>query len=296
MTKAQVINTLSSDAFWQVNKALGRAVGIELAVFVTEILSKYRYWQARGMLDSDGGFFWTGEDIEQMLGVSERTRKRLTRQIQEAGLVLVLRRGHPGKNRWYIQWEKLAEILETGSPSGDAFGKNLAEIEPSEAGTVPTAGAETAPTYTNKTIPKKQVKARKAAFAQVADVFSAGYEALNGAKLVWVGNEKKYGSAMKRLLEQAKAVRGKGATDAELLDEIKGRGRALILAISEARAKFRKGERGADYLANKNFFPTTLSAMWNDYLPKAAEPEAAPKRVLDIDDDELKKHREAGGV
>lgn len=137
-----VIATLSEDAFWSVNKAIGRAHGIEHAVLIAELIYKFKYWRERGQLDNARGFFYTSADIQKVLGVSERAAKRLTKSVQDTGFVKVKKRGQPAKNYWYIQFEVISEFL-------------------SQAETVPTGQDETGLSSEGETVPAITKKSDK---------------------------------------------------------------------------------------------------------------------------------------
>lgn len=117
-----LIDLLSADAYWSVNKKLARFVGIEVAVFTSELLYKYKYWRERGQLDADGGFFFTADDIMSLFHVGHKTAARFTKQVQEAAIVDVKKRGVPAKNYWYIQFQVIYKIISqpqigmTGEP------------------------------------------------------------------------------------------------------------------------------------------------------------------------------------
>jgi len=135
-----VIATLSEDAYWNVNKAIGRAHGIEHAALIAELIYKFKYWRERGQLDNARGFFYTSADIQKVLGVSERAAKRLTKSVQGTGFVKVKKRGQPAKNYWYLQFQAIADFL------------SQAETVPTgQDETVLSSECETVPAITKKT-------------------------------------------------------------------------------------------------------------------------------------------------
>ena len=293
MTIDQIVNSLSADAHWQVTKVIGRTIGIELAVMLSELVYKYRYWQARRQLDNMGGFFMSSQDLQDVLGIAEGAVKRMTRQIQESGVVKVKKRGVPAKNYWYIQWDKVGALLEMRLTS---------EVEidlTGEAETGLTGEVESSLTITNKSLPTKKTKVQAmpdGLYSEIVDVFSKGYEALEKQKLSWVGKEKAYGAAVKTIIKQAQSVCGEGASRDVLKDEIQGRARAFIKAVSHERSLIAKGSQGNKWLAKKSFTPTYFMAVWNEFAP-AAKIETGPVRApTEIPADELARHREASGV
>ena len=113
-----VTQALSADAFWSVNKALARQIGIEEATFLSEIIYKHKYWKEKNGLDSEGGFFMKSEDIQSVMGIGIKPAARLTKAIQKSGVVKVKKRGVPAKNYWYPQWAVIYSILTSAHQTG----------------------------------------------------------------------------------------------------------------------------------------------------------------------------------
>jgi len=113
-----VKSTLSSDAFWAVNKSVARHVGIEEAALLTEIISKHRYWKERGGLDDQGGFFMTSADIQAVMGIGDKPVGRLTKSILTKGVVKIKKRGVPAKNYWYPQWPIIFSMIGSDPQTG----------------------------------------------------------------------------------------------------------------------------------------------------------------------------------
>lgn len=111
--KNEVIkNTVSSEAFWMVNKKLARYVGEnDAALLLADLISKREYFRNRKELDDDGGFFNIGETIEQDLNISKKQRQRLTNLIVKKGLIKVIKKGLPSKNYYYIRDEAIFAVL-----------------------------------------------------------------------------------------------------------------------------------------------------------------------------------------
>jgi hypothetical protein len=116
--KRLVKATLSAEAFWSVNKALARKIGIEEAALTAEIIFKHTYWEEKGELDDQGGFFMISEDIQAVMGIGIKPVARLTKSILTQGVVKIKKRGVPAKNYWYPQWDFLFEVLGSEPQKG----------------------------------------------------------------------------------------------------------------------------------------------------------------------------------
>jgi len=287
MNIESVLNVLSADAYWTVNKALARAIGIEEAAFVAELLYKYRYWRDRGQLDEQGGFFYTSTDAQAAFGVSDKVIARLTKSVQEQGLFVVKKRGVPAKNYWYPEWDRILELLSTP--------QNGLTIDPQ---TVPTSdpqkGVTTEPqkgvTITKKSILRNQTKSNDSLHKKVVECFSKGYEKLEYSKLSWVGKEKAYGNAVNTIIKQAKSVNPEWS-ETEVWQEIRARAAMLLKHIEREKSLARRGLKHDEYIAKLKFEPTTLMSRWNHYpVPKTESVPILPEVV--IPEDELAKHAE----
>lgn len=109
-------STLIGSAYWQVNKAIAKAIdSIEGALLLADLISKRRYFRDKGWLDEQGGFFNTADNLETDLLLSEEKRQKLTKLLAKHGLLKVVKRGLPSKNYYYIQENAVISIL-TQSP------------------------------------------------------------------------------------------------------------------------------------------------------------------------------------
>lgn len=251
-----VIESLSADAFWMVPKTLGRELGIENAVFLSELIAKFRYWRDRGMLQGDGSFFLTCSDIQEVMGCSERMAKRLTKSIQDCGAARVIKRGVPAKNYWFLNWEYIGSIM-SGGPTSQA------EIDlTGQVGTDPTSEAKTDPTITKKSDKEPNTKKDNAPeapalYSQVVKLIGSAHEALTGEPLSWIGYEKAYGSAIKQIIMQAEGAKGPHDNDDAVLLRIR--------AKVEAYYKLARSEAGQakKFYTQQGITPLSIRSAWN---------------------------------
>jgi hypothetical protein len=295
MNIESILNVLSANAYWTVNKALARAIGIEEAAFVAELLYKYRYWRDRGQLDEQGGFFYTSTDAQAAFGVSDKVIARLTKSVQKQGLFVVKKRGLPAKNYWYPQWERILELISepqegtTIDPNSGAT-NDPQKVVASDPQTGGTTDHQKGVTITKKTKLRNQTKSSDSLHRKVVECFSKGYEKLENSKLSWVGKEKAYGKAVSTIIKQAQSI-NKNWSEAEVWEEIRARAAMLLKHIQRERTLAKRGLKYDEYIAKLKFVPTTLMSRWNHYpVPKVEAVPILPDVV--IPEDELAKHAE----
>ena len=98
MTPQQLVqNTLGSQAFLLVNKALLRYVGsANAAIILSSLISKHSYFQERDMLQ-DGGFFNTKNMLQDETGLSEKVILAAEKTLQAKGLIDCKLKGIPAR-------------------------------------------------------------------------------------------------------------------------------------------------------------------------------------------------------
>lgn len=79
-------NTLSNDAFIQVNKAMVKLVGLEASVLLGDLIGKRRYFRDRNELHY-GAFFITRDKIQENLGLTPHQQRKAEKQLIKAGML-----------------------------------------------------------------------------------------------------------------------------------------------------------------------------------------------------------------
>ena len=108
-----VLNTLTSEAFVMVNKQLIRYFDGDgsAAVFLSELLSSYKYHLNNQTLEPDGGFAIPIRRYEIVLGFSSYKQDRILKLLIEKGLVSIYKKGFPKMRQVVIDFDALARIL-----------------------------------------------------------------------------------------------------------------------------------------------------------------------------------------
>ncbi len=87
-----------------VNLALIHAIGNNEAMMFQTLISKHNYYAENGMLDNEGYFYATGNDLLLSTGFSAKQQCKIIQHLEETGLILTKRKGIPAK-----KYFKLAE-------------------------------------------------------------------------------------------------------------------------------------------------------------------------------------------
>lgn len=101
------LHTLGSDSYLVVNKTLLNMFGPNAAIFLSNLIDKYKYFLNTGKLCSDGSFHLTHRWQVEQTGMSEYEIQTCKRRLKEAGIITTQKKGIPAKEYYYIDWKKL---------------------------------------------------------------------------------------------------------------------------------------------------------------------------------------------
>lgn len=85
-----------------VNRCMAHSIGLEETVIFQALVAKYVYWQQRNMLEADGSFFSTVDDLEESTSLSDKKQRRLLKTLDDKKLVAVMVHGCPPKRYMYL--------------------------------------------------------------------------------------------------------------------------------------------------------------------------------------------------
>ena len=88
---------ISNNGFITVNKEIARCLGLEEAVLLGELSAKYNYWEDRNLLDEEGFFFATAENIEHETSL---------KNLESKGIIETKFKGVPPKKYFKINKEE----------------------------------------------------------------------------------------------------------------------------------------------------------------------------------------------
>lgn len=104
-------NILSVNSFWVINKKLTIELGFEASLFLSDLISKHSYFESREMVDIDGGFYNSREDIERDTGLSSYQQRNACNLLMKRDFLRVVRKDNPAKNYYYINYDKISTLL-----------------------------------------------------------------------------------------------------------------------------------------------------------------------------------------
>ena len=77
----QIIKLLNSDNTVSANRLLAHALGIKAALLFNSLVGKQAYYEKHSMLDSEGWFYSTIEDMQESTALSRCLSEFLSRQV-----------------------------------------------------------------------------------------------------------------------------------------------------------------------------------------------------------------------
>lgn len=99
-----------SDSFLVINKNLLKKLGPIKAIFLENLVDKYKYWKDKGMLDDDS-FFLTHEDQMEQTGMSEYQIRECKKYMIELGILKTSMKGIPAKEHYTLDFECLVDLI-----------------------------------------------------------------------------------------------------------------------------------------------------------------------------------------
>ena len=103
---------LKNQGYVMTYKCLIKELGTVEAVFLSELISKHKYFESRDMLDGEGYFFCTQKNINESTGIKRRRLESLRPKLKELGFIDYKRKGTPAKIWYKINYEKVLETAK----------------------------------------------------------------------------------------------------------------------------------------------------------------------------------------
>ena len=92
-----IINVLANDNFIVVNRSLIKILGLKETIILGELASEYNYYKNNELLDENGYFYSTIENIEDNTTLSSYEQKKCLDNLSNMGIVNVILKGIPAK-------------------------------------------------------------------------------------------------------------------------------------------------------------------------------------------------------
>ena len=112
MTNEQLLalDAYSSNSFLMVNKQLISTFGLNTAVFLSNLVDKFKYFQKEDKLNDDNSFFLTMEQQVDQTGLSTRVLRKSKRELLEKNIINTYMKGIPPKEFYIINFAELIDI------------------------------------------------------------------------------------------------------------------------------------------------------------------------------------------
>lgn len=117
-------NTISQDAYWQVNKKIALEVGLEATILLSDLISKEKYFSTRGELQKEEWFFNQQEQIEKDTTLSQHKQRKAIKILKEKGWINTKISGLPAKQYYKINYSQLLNFLNTSPLNFKAYNNN----------------------------------------------------------------------------------------------------------------------------------------------------------------------------
>jgi hypothetical protein len=131
-----ILEAYSSSAYLMVNKTLISTFGAEEAIFISNIIDKYRYHKQQKTL-TDNGFFLIHEKQIEQTGLTEYALKQCKKLFINVGVISTFQIGIPSKEYYILHIDQLAYFV--GLDPSNSMGlknTNSTGLDPSNSGSL----------------------------------------------------------------------------------------------------------------------------------------------------------------
>lgn len=111
MGEDNILNLIANDNYIIVNKSLISELGLHEAIIIGELASEYNYYKRNGMLDSEGYFYSTIDNIKENTGLSKDQQRNALKNLTERNLLTIKVKGVPAKRYIKFNCVILASLL-----------------------------------------------------------------------------------------------------------------------------------------------------------------------------------------
>ena len=110
-SKLFALEILSSESYLVVNKKLIKQFGPDTAIFLSNLIDKYKYFQDKQILIEDG-FYITHKKLIEEYGFTDRGIRNCKTSLKTKSIIETKLIGIPPKEYYYINWEELIKSID----------------------------------------------------------------------------------------------------------------------------------------------------------------------------------------
>jgi hypothetical protein len=101
---------LTGNGWWMLNKAITHQLGIDAALLLADLISKYEYFKNRDMLEDDTFFNLRGE-IEADTTIPIYRQNKAIKILQSKKLLEISNKGIPPKTRFKLNLKNIKKLV-----------------------------------------------------------------------------------------------------------------------------------------------------------------------------------------
>lgn len=90
---------IKSNAYWTLNKTIVKAIGVEAALFLSELVDYRSFLESKDKI-KNGWFYHTQEDVKNQTGLTFFSQKKSVKLLINSGILETITKGLP-KRQWY---------------------------------------------------------------------------------------------------------------------------------------------------------------------------------------------------
>ncbi len=113
---SEIIRLLANDNYIVVNRDLIQIIGLECAVFLSEIATEAVYWEKAGKLQ-DGWFYSTLDNVERNTSINSYKQRKCIRELSSLGVLEMQVRGMPATRYFRLDESAISCLISNNQLS-----------------------------------------------------------------------------------------------------------------------------------------------------------------------------------
>lgn len=111
-----LLHILNPDNTGTYNRLLAHAIGLNEAVIYASLVAKFIYYNSNDLLDSEGYFYSTAEDLQESTSLTRRQQDKVIKTLAQHGLIDSKVKGLPAKRHFKVFYDgaALQTLIQTG--------------------------------------------------------------------------------------------------------------------------------------------------------------------------------------
>jgi hypothetical protein len=93
------------------NCSMIQNVGLETAVILSYLVTRYRYFEEKKLLLNNQWFYCKREEIKINTGISEGKQRQIFKELEAAGLIKSMDKGIPLKRYYDLNFEEIKNLI-----------------------------------------------------------------------------------------------------------------------------------------------------------------------------------------